>query len=163
MIHREPDRGPRRAGDLPDDRPHFHGYLWQGSGEERYRGTPETYPDHPAFPSSPLPPQRMCWWLRKPASAVRGTWDGADGALAWLTGEYRKVLPQLRTDWPELMAPEARKPFWRDSLEQGTDVVCGHWLRGGNAFSATLVCCPNRWEGNLCPTSGRQSPAAGRG
>jgi len=141
---------------------HYHGYLWQGSGEERQFRVSETYPEHPDFGLSPLPPQRVCWWLLKPASMVEGTWESPGEAVAWLADRYAAVFPRIRTDRPEWYAPRARQGFWMDSLEQGTDLVCAHWLQGGEGFTAAVVCCPNRWEELPCPVTGAPAPPAER-
>ncbi|MER6168968.1 hypothetical protein [Streptomyces violaceorubidus] len=158
---------------------HHHGYLWTGPKErfdnEALRRPP--HPDPPAapvadddvkaeqllkryrevaaeFPTSDLPPLETAYWLIKPPSSVRGTWDEAKKAAAWLgkqLAEYAHRFAAERnrdtTHLTMLVNSAAER------LESGADVSLGCYLERPSYLSlAVVTCSPNRSKPELaCP------------
>lgn len=110
---------------------HHHAYLWTGPktrfDDEALRRPP--HPDPPPagsrpelieryrqvaaeFRTSDLPPLETAYWLVKPRSLVRGTWEEAKEAAAWLgerLAEYARGSPRSTTGtpyaWPAWWTP----------------------------------------------------------
>ncbi|BFO16355.1 hypothetical protein SHKM778_27430 [Streptomyces sp. KM77-8] len=91
---------------------HHHAYLWTGPkarfDDEALRRPP--HPDAPPpgsrpelierhrqvaaeFSTSDLPPLETAYWLVKPRTLVRGTWDEAKEAAAWLGERLAEYTP----------------------------------------------------------------------
>lgn len=132
---------------------HYHAYTWTGDAAEyRRRHRYESHIDQTGFAASPIPPIKMCWWLRKPAHLIAGTWDMPWAAADWLADQYRAIADQIAapTIWTEEMRPHATH-----DLEVGRDVTW-HWnlVDGRRVFASAVVCCPNAWEPDTgCPLS----------
>ncbi|MFC9912606.1 hypothetical protein [Streptomyces sp. NPDC127197] len=157
---------------------HHHGYLWTGPKErfdqEALRRPPHPEPPPPPafndpagerllqryrevtaeFPTSDLPPLETAYWLIKPRSLVRGTWDEAKDAAAWLT--------ERLTEYMHRFASERERGTTRlavlinsaaDRLESGRDVSYGFYLERPSYLSLALVTCsPNHSKPELaCP------------
>ncbi|MER5941196.1 hypothetical protein ABT121_28170 [Streptomyces sp. NPDC001928] len=149
---------------------HHHAYLWTGPKErfdnEALRRPPHPEPPPPPtpndpagerllqryrevlaeFPASDLPPLETAYWLVKPRSLVRGTWDHAKEAAAWLgeqlaehahrfAYEHDRDTNRLR----RLTDSAARR------LATGADVSYGFYLeRPAYLCLALVTCSPNR-------------------
>lgn len=94
---------------------HHHAYLWTGP-KERFDDEALRRPPHPdpppaggrpelveryrqvaaEFRTSDLPPLETAYWLVKPRSLVRGTWDEAKEAAAWLGERLAEYTPGSR-------------------------------------------------------------------
>jgi hypothetical protein len=152
---------------------HHHGYLWTGPKErfdkEALRRPP--YPEPPPagsgpeliqryrevtaeFPVVDLPPLETAYWLIKPRSLVRGTWEEPKEAAAWLgerLDEHRHRFASGRDrDAPHLaiLVDSAT-----ERLASGTDLSYGFYLERPSYLSLALVTCsPNRsLPGLRCP------------
>jgi hypothetical protein len=152
---------------------HFHGFLWTGPkqrfDEDALRrpvpaqpppaeGRPEAVSRYrdvaAAFRKVNLPPLETAFWLLKPPELVRGTWEEAKEAAAWL-GE------QLSDAAPRFAFPAQRDPVRlagladaaADRLGQGGEVSHGFYLDGPAFLSVAVVpCSPNRTRPELrCP------------
>ncbi|MFC3995729.1 hypothetical protein ACFOVU_07375 [Nocardiopsis sediminis] len=131
---------------------HYHGFMWRGPEEQRARHRAASHIDGPGFRSSDIPPIKTCWWLRRPAHAVRGTWDDADGAVGWMAGQYADISDVLRDPEPFWKPDERRREAAIRDLSDGRDVAWGYLLDDGErAFIATVCCSPNAWEDIRCP------------
>jgi hypothetical protein len=97
---------------------HFHGYLWIGAKErfdqEALRRPPQPEPPPAgskpelieryrdvaaAFPTVDLPPLETAYWLVKPRFLVRGTWDEAKDAAAWIAARVAESAPRFASAW----------------------------------------------------------------
>ncbi|MFJ4584397.1 hypothetical protein [Streptomyces echinatus] len=152
---------------------HHHGYLWVGA-KERFDQEALRRPPHPEpppagcgpepaqryrevaaeFPTVDLPPLEIAYWLVKPRSLVRGTWDQAKDAAAWigaLVAEYAPRFASARErdliDSVVLVGSVAAR------LESGGDVSLGFYLERPSYLSlAVVTCSPNRSKPELaCP------------
>ncbi|MFE2097225.1 hypothetical protein [Streptomyces sp. NPDC059468] len=152
---------------------HHHGYLWVGA-KERFDQEALRRPPHPvappagsrpeliqryrevaaAFTSVDLPPLETAYWLAKPRSLVRGTWDEAKDAASWIAARVAEHSPrfasQPQRDFIELadlvnLAVE--------KLSSGGDVSLGFYLERPSYLSlAVVTCSPNRSKPELtCP------------
>ncbi|MER6089355.1 hypothetical protein [Streptomyces bluensis] len=155
---------------------HHHGYLWIGP-KERFDNEALRRPPHPEpppagskpeliqryrevaadFPTADLPPLETAYWLIKPHSLVRGTWDEAKEAAAWVGDRLTEYAPRF--------ASETQRDFVRlaalvssaaERLESGTDVTLGFYLERPSFLSLSVVTCsPNRSRPELaCPLKG---------
>ncbi|WP_053694877.1 hypothetical protein [Streptomyces sp. NRRL F-5755] len=161
---------------------HYHGYLWAGPkqhfDEDALRRPPHPLPPPaPAgdddtvgkrlaeryrvvrseFPVMDLPPLETAYWLIKPGTLVRGTWDEPKEAAEW--------LGERLTEFAFRFASEADRDSTRlailvnaaaERLGRGRDVSHGFYLERPSFLSLALVCCtPNPTATELsCP--GRQ-------
>ncbi|MGW4886239.1 hypothetical protein [Streptomyces murinus] len=152
---------------------HHHGYLWTGPKErfdnEALRRPPRPEPP-PAgsrpeliqryrevaadFPTVDLPPLETAYWLIKPRSLVRGTWDEAKEAAAWLgeqLAEYAHRFAAERDRDTTRLAMLVNSVAER--LGSGADVSFGFYLERPSYLSLAVVACsPNRSKPELaCP------------
>ncbi|WP_338674027.1 hypothetical protein V1460_13865 [Streptomyces sp. SCSIO 30461] len=152
---------------------HHHGYLWTGPkqrfDQEALRRPPHPHPP-PAgsapdliqrhreavaeFPTSDLPPIETAYWLIKPRSLVRGTWDEAKEAAAWLgerLAEYAHRFAAERDRDTTRLSTLVNSVAER--MESGADVSLGFYLERPSFLSLALVTCsPNRAAPELrCP------------
>ncbi|MFF2013448.1 hypothetical protein ACFVWY_30895 [Streptomyces sp. NPDC058195] len=144
---------------------HHHGYLWTGP-KERFDEEALRRPPHPEPPpagSKPeqiqryrevaaefatvdLPPLETAYWLVKPHSLVRGTWDEAKEAAAWLGERLAEYAPRFASEaergtihLPLLVSSAAER------LRAGGDVSHGFYLERPSYLSlAVVTCSPNR-------------------
>jgi hypothetical protein len=152
---------------------HHHGYLWTGPkqrfDQEALRRPP--HPDPPPagskpeliqryrevvaeFPASDLPPLETAFWLVKPRSVVRGTWDEPKEAAAWLGERLAEYAPRFASETQRdtthlaLVVNSAA-----ERLKWGGDASYGFYLERPSYLSLALVTCtPNRAMPDLpCP------------
>ncbi len=106
------------------------------------------------FPTSDLPPIETAYWLIKPRSLVRGTWDEAKEAAAWIGERLAEYAPRFAserdrdtTSLAQLVNSTAER------LKSGTDVSLGFYLERPSYLSlAVVTCSPNRSMPELaCP------------
>ncbi|NEB03318.1 hypothetical protein [Streptomyces sp. SID13726] len=152
---------------------HHHGYLWAGP-KERFDQEALRRPPHPEpppagsrpeliqryrevaaeFPVVDLPPLETAYWLVKPRALVRGTWDEAKDAAAWLgerSAEYGHRFASgddRDVSRPALLVRDAAI-----RLDAGADVSYGFYLeRPSYLHLAVVICSPNRSRPELpCP------------
>ncbi|MFE2600555.1 hypothetical protein ACFXCZ_29350 [Streptomyces sp. NPDC059396] len=152
---------------------HHHGYLWTGPkvrfDQEALRRPP--YPEPPPagskpelieryrevaaeFPTSDLPPLETAYWLIKPRSLIRGTWDEAKEAEAWLGERLAEYAHRFASGTDRDAAHLALLVnSAAERLDGGTDVSLGFYLERPSYLSLALVTCsPNRSKPELaCP------------
>jgi hypothetical protein len=152
---------------------HHHGYLWTGPkqrfDQEALRRPP--YPEPPPvgskpeliqrhrevaaeFPTSDLPPLETVYWLVKPRSLVRGTWDEAKEAAEWLGERLAEYAPRFVSEAQRDTTHLARLVnSAAERLDSGADVSFGFYLERPSYLSVALVTCsPNRAAPELpCP------------
>ncbi|MEU8971761.1 hypothetical protein AB0D11_21250 [Streptomyces monashensis] len=158
---------------------HHHGYLWTGP-KERFDDEALRRPPHPdpppapvsagdvqaerllkryrevaaEFPASDLPPVETAYWLVKPRSLVRGTWDDTQEAAVWLGRRLAEYAPRFgaaaQRDSGHLTTLVASA---RERLASGGDVSLGFYLERPSYLSLAIVACsPHRERGDLpCP------------
>ncbi|MFI2431374.1 hypothetical protein [Streptomyces sp. NPDC018693] len=153
---------------------HHHGYVWTGPkprfDEEALRRPPHSEPPSPGskpeliqryrevaaeFPVSDLPPLETAYWLLKPRTLVRGTWDQPQPATAWLTDLLTDYAPRFASDAQRAPAHLSRLvTSAAERLGGGGDVSYGFYLERPSYLSVSLVTCsPNRMKPELvCPT-----------
>lgn len=152
---------------------HHHAYLWTGPkarfDDEALRRPP--HPDPPPagsrpeliqrhqqvaaeFPTSDLPPLETAHWLLKPRSLVRGTWDEAKEAAAWLGERLAEYAPRFMSESER----DTARLAWlvsaaAERLHSGADVSYGCYLERPSYLSlAVVTCSPNRTMPDLpCP------------
>ncbi|MFF2852907.1 hypothetical protein ACFVT5_42475 [Streptomyces sp. NPDC058001] len=151
---------------------HHHGYLWTGP-KQRYDNEALRRPPHPEppppgsspelirryrevateFPTTDLPPLETAYWLIKPKSLVRGTWEEPKEAAAWLGKRLAEYAPRFASHTQRdttYLATLVNSSA--EHLESGTDVSLGFYLERPAYLSLALVCCPNRARPELpCP------------
>ncbi|QHA04949.1 hypothetical protein GQF42_18055 [Streptomyces broussonetiae] len=152
---------------------HHHGYLWVGA-KERFDQEALRRPPHPEpppagcrpeliqryrevaaeFPTVDLPPLETAYWLFKPRSLVRGTWDEPNDAAAWVGACVAEYAPRFAserargfTDFAVLVNSATER------LGSGGDVSLGFYLERPSYLSlAVVTCSPNRSKPELtCP------------
>jgi len=152
---------------------HHHAYLWTGPkarfDDEALRRPP--HPDPPPagsrpelieryrqvaaeFRTSDLPPLETAYWLVKPPSLVRGTWEEAKEAAAWLGERLAEYAPRFAAEHDRDTARLARLvDAAAERLHAGGDVSYGHYLeRPAYLALAVVTCSPNRAAPDLpCP------------
>ncbi|MER5214701.1 hypothetical protein ABT063_30130 [Streptomyces sp. NPDC002838] len=152
---------------------HHHGYLWTGPKErfdnEALRRLP--HPEPPPVDSKPeliqryrevvaefpvvdLPPLETAYWLVKPRTLVRGTWDEPREAAAWLAERLVEYTPRFAYGAERDIAHMARLVnSAAERLGWGGDVSLGFYLEHPSYLSLALVTCsPNRAAPELaCP------------
>ncbi|QOV37257.1 hypothetical protein IM697_01990 [Streptomyces ferrugineus] len=148
---------------------HHHGYLRTGPKErfdnEALRRPPHPEPPPPPAPSDPagerllqryrevaaefptvdLPPLETAYWLIKPRSLVRGTWDEPKEAAGWLgerLAEYaHRFLSAYDRDTSRLAVVVGAAT---QRLGTGGDVSYGFYLERPSYLHLALVTCsPN--------------------
>ncbi|MGM9331270.1 hypothetical protein [Streptomyces murinus] len=152
---------------------HHHGYLWTGPKEqfdhEALRRPPHPEPP-PAgskpeliqryhevameFQASSLPPLETAYWLIKPPSVVKGTWDEAHAAVSWLGEQLIAHSPRFATERDRDADRLTRRlNTAAERLRSGADVSYGFYLERPSYLSlAVVTCCPNRSKPELvCP------------
>ncbi|TLQ45533.1 hypothetical protein [Streptomyces marianii] len=144
---------------------HHHGYLWTGP-KERFDNEALRRPPHPEpppvgsrpeliqryrevsaeFPTVDLPPLETAYWLIKPRSLVRSTWDEAKEAAAWLGERLAEYAPRFASEAERdtthltLLVNAAA-----ERLREGGDVSHGFYLERPSYLSlAVVTCSPNR-------------------
>ncbi|MFE6105196.1 hypothetical protein [Streptomyces laurentii] len=154
---------------------HHHGYLWTGP-KGRFDQDALRRPPHPEsplaesrpeliqryrevaaeFPTSDLPPLETAYWLIKPRSLVRGTWEEVNEAASWLgdrLAEYASRFASDRDRAPTRLARLVDGAARR--LRSGADVSYGFYLERPSYLSlAVVTCSPNRANAELaCPVA----------
>ncbi|CAL9390911.1 hypothetical protein [Streptomyces sp. enrichment culture] len=152
---------------------HHHAYLWTGPkarfDDEALRRPP--HPDPPPagsrpelieryrlvaaeFRTSDLPPLETAYWLIKPRSLVRGTWEEAKEAAAWLGERLAEYASRFAAEHDRDTARLARLvDAAAERLRSGADVSYGCYLERPSYLSlAVVTCSPNRAAPDLpCP------------
>ncbi|WP_217208735.1 hypothetical protein [Streptomyces sp. AC550_RSS872] len=144
---------------------HHHGYPWTGPKDrfdnEALRRSP--HPEPPPAGSRPeliqryrevaaefsavdLPPLTTAYWLVKPRALIRGTWDEAKEAAAWLGERLAEYAPRFADEHDRDTSRLSRRV---DSaalrFATGTDVSYGFYLERPTYLSlAVVTCSPNR-------------------
>ncbi|MFG2782573.1 hypothetical protein ACGFY7_32635 [Streptomyces prunicolor] len=106
------------------------------------------------FPRVDLPPLETAYWLIKPRSLVRGTWDEAKEAASWLGEQLAEYAPRFASEAQRDTTQLARLVnSAAERLESGADVSLGFYLERPAYLSLALVTCsPNRSRPELpCP------------
>ncbi|MFF0165529.1 hypothetical protein [Streptomyces prasinus] len=152
---------------------HHHAYLWTGP-KARFDDEALRRPPHPEpppagsrpelieryrqvsaeFATSDLPPLETAYWLLKPRSLVRGTWDEAKEAAAWLGERLAEYAPRFTSESDRDIARLALLvDAAAERLYSGADVSYGHYLERPSYLSlAVVTCSPNRAAPELaCP------------
>ncbi|MFK4104522.1 hypothetical protein ACI2L1_31490 [Streptomyces sp. NPDC019531] len=153
---------------------HHHGFLWSGP-KARFDDEALRRPPHPEpppagsrpeliqryreasaeFAATDLPPLETAYWLVKPRSLVRGTWDDPKEAAAWLAEQLGDHAPRFASGWDR---DATHLTFLADSafvrLNLGADVSLGFYLERPSYLSlAVVTCSPNRSRADLaCPS-----------
>lgn len=108
------------------------------------------------FPTSDLPPLETAYWLIKPSSLVRGTWEEAKEAASWLGERLAEYAPRFASEWDRDPSRLARLVNTAaEQLHSGADVSYGFYLERPTYLSlAVVTCCPNRADAELaCPVA----------
>lgn len=106
------------------------------------------------FRTSDLPPLETAYWLVKPRSLVRGTWDEAKEAADWLGERLAEYAPRFTTERDRDPVRLARLvDAAAERLQAGGDVSYGHYLERPSYLAlAVVTCSPNRAAPDLpCP------------
>lgn len=101
-----------------------------------------------------LPPLETAYWLMKPRSLVRVTWDEAKEAASWLGEQLAEYAPRFASEAHRDTTHLARLVnSAAERLESGADVSLGFYLERPAYLSLALVTCsPNRSKPELpCP------------
>ncbi|MFI6296171.1 hypothetical protein ACIBEJ_31570 [Nonomuraea sp. NPDC050790] len=123
---------------------HWHGYTWNGNGQDLAREA-ERRPTSPDFISSVLPPMRTGEWLAKPASRIAETFDDVTKAAEWMRSQYAPAAAH------DPIPMRDRLDQAHDLLPRGVDVQWGSWLPGGRFLTVGMICCPNHHVNHPCP------------
>jgi hypothetical protein len=152
---------------------HHHGYLWTGP-KERFDDEALRRPPHPEpppagsrpeliqryrevaaeFRTTDLPPLETAYWLVKPRSLVRGTWDQAKEAAAWLGEQLAEYAARFTSERERDITHLAQLVDSAvERLDAGADVSLGFYLERPSYLSlAVVTCSPNRSKPELpCP------------
>ncbi|MGW2419248.1 hypothetical protein ACWC0C_08290 [Streptomyces sp. NPDC001709] len=152
---------------------HYHGYLWVGA-KERFDQEALRRPPHPdpppggskpeliqryrevaaEFPTVDLPPVEIAYWLVKPCSLVRGTWDEAKDAADWIGVRVAEHAARFASEWErDFVVLAAFVNSIAEKLSSGSDVSLGFYLERPSYLSlAVVTCSPNRSKPELsCP------------
>jgi hypothetical protein len=108
------------------------------------------------FPTSDLPPIETAYWLIKPRSLVRGTWDEPKEAAAWIGERLTEYAPRFASERDRDTTHLARLvSVAAEQLHAGTDVSYGFYLERPSYLSlAVVTCSPNRSNPELaCPVA----------
>ncbi|MFI7408128.1 hypothetical protein ACIBU0_05585 [Streptomyces sp. NPDC049627] len=168
---------------------HHHGYLWTGPKErfdnEALRRPPHPEPPPPPapndptgerqlqryrevaaeFPTSDLPPLETAYWLVKPRSLIRGTWDEAKEAAAWLGERLAEYAHRFAYEKDRETGRLRRLVHSAaERLVTGADVSYGFYLERPAYLSlAVVTCSPNRSMPTLsCPLTTSAVPTPHR-
>ncbi|MGW1269223.1 hypothetical protein [Streptomyces sp. NPDC002491] len=154
---------------------HHHGYLWTGP-KEHFDNEALRRPPHPEpppagsrpelieryrevaaeFPTTDLPPLGTAYWLIKPRSIVRGTWEEAKDAAAWLGERLAEYAPRFAAERDRDTTRLARLVVSAaEHLHSGADASYGFYLERPSYLSlAVVTCSPNRaLPGAACPVA----------
>ncbi|WP_079176584.1 hypothetical protein [Streptomyces sp. MUSC 14] len=152
---------------------HHHGYLWVGA-KERFDQEALRRPPHPEpppagckpellqryreiaseFPVVDLPPLETAYWLIKPRSLVRGTWDEPKEAATWVRACVAEYAPRFASEWERgLIDLSALVNSIAERISSGGDVSFGFYLERPSYLSVAVVTCsPNHAQPELaCP------------
>ncbi|GAA3798584.1 hypothetical protein GCM10022403_035480 [Streptomyces coacervatus] len=152
---------------------HHHGYLWTGA-KERFDQEALRRPPHPdpppagsrpeliqryrevaaEFPIVDLPPLETAYWLIKPRSLVRSTWDEAKDAAAWIREQLAEHAHRLACTHDRNAARlDMLVESAAERLDTGADVSYGLYLeRPSYLHLAVVTCSPNHSKPTLpCP------------
>ncbi|MGM0354053.1 hypothetical protein [Streptomyces sp. ECR3] len=113
---------------------------------ERYRLVAAEFRD--------LPPLETAYWLVKPRSLVRGTWEEAKEAASWLGERPAEYAPRFAAEHDRDAVRLARVVEAAvERLHAGGDVSYGCYLdRPSYLALAVVTCSPNRVAPELpCP------------
>ncbi|WP_307852207.1 hypothetical protein [Streptomyces sp. b94] len=141
---------------------HHHGYLWVGPRErfdqEALRRPPHPEPPPPGskpeliqryrevtaeFPTSDLPPLETAYWLIKPRSLVRDTWDEAKEAAGWIGARLTEFAPRFASERDRDTTRLARLvSAAAERLHSGADVSYGFYLERPSYLSLAVATCP---------------------
>ncbi|MEU2713350.1 hypothetical protein [Streptomyces sp. NPDC007205] len=153
---------------------HYHGYLWVGA-KERFDQEALRRPPHPepppagskpelieryrevaaAFATVDLPPLETAYWLVKPRSLVRGTWEEGKDAATWVGARVAEYAPRFASEWERGCIDLARRiNCLAETLDSGGDVSLGFYLERPSYLSlAVVTCSPNPSKHELtCPS-----------
>lgn len=152
---------------------HHHAYLWTGPkarfDDEALRRPPHPDPPPPGsrpelidryrlvaaeFRTSDLPPLETAYWLVKPRSLVRGTWEDSKEAATWLGERLAEYAPRFAAEHDRDTARLTRLvDAAAERLRAGADISYGHYLERPSYLSlAVVTCSPNRATPELsCP------------
>ncbi|NEB04786.1 hypothetical protein [Streptomyces sp. SID13726] len=156
---------------------HHHGFLWTGP-KARFDDEALRRPPHPEpppagsrpelvqrcrevaaeFAATEIPPLETAYWLVKPRSSVRGTWEEPKEAVTWLAEQLDDYAPRFASEWDR---DATHLTLLIDSalvrLSLGADASLGFYLERPSYLSlAVVTCSPHRSRPNLpCPV--RQS------
>lgn len=153
---------------------HHHGYLWSGP-KQRFDQEALRRPPHPEpppagskpeliqryrevaaeFPTSDLPPLETAYWLIKPRSLVRGTWDEAKEAAVWIGEQLAEHAPRFAAERDrDTTRLAALVNSVAEQLGSGADLSLGFYLERPSYLSVAVVTCsPNRSKPELaCPS-----------
>ncbi|WP_416964261.1 hypothetical protein [Streptomyces sp. Agncl-13] len=154
---------------------HHHGYLWTGP-KERFDQEALRRPPHPEpppagsrpeliqryrevaaeFPTVDLPPLETAYWLIKPHSLVRATWDEAKEAASWLGEQLAEYAPRFASAAQRDTTHLARLVnSAAERLESGADVSLGFYLERPSYLSLALVTCSPNWSKPELPCPAR--------
>ncbi|MFJ8139272.1 hypothetical protein [Streptomyces sp. NPDC096013] len=154
---------------------HHHGYLWTGP-KDRFDHEALRRPPHPEppptegrpeltrryrevaaeFPTVDLPPLETAYWLIKPPSLVRATWEEAKEAASWLGEQLAENAFRFASEAERDATGLARLVnSAAERLESGADVSLGFYLERPSYLSLALVTCsPNRSKPEIpCPVA----------
>ncbi|MEV6959711.1 hypothetical protein AB0M97_11000 [Streptomyces sp. NPDC051207] len=163
---------------------HHHGYLWVGP-KERFDDEALRRPPHPepppagskpeliqryrevaaAFVTADLPPLETAYWLVKPRSLVRDTWDQTREAATWLRAQLAEYAPRFASSWGRGTTElTTLVDSALDRLNSGGDVSVGFYLERPAYLSVAVVTCsPNRSKPDLpCPAPLNEQLPLGR-
>ncbi|NUR00310.1 MAG: hypothetical protein HOY79_28405 [Streptomyces sp.] len=152
---------------------HHHGYLWAGP-KQRFDDEALRRPPHPeppatgskpeliqryrevaaGFPTVDLPPLETAYWLIKPRTLVRGTWEKAGEAAIWLGDRLAEYAPRFDSERDrDASRLAAMVNSLTARLNSGADVSLGFYLEQPSYLSlAVVTCSPNRSNPELtCP------------
>ncbi|MBV2362865.1 hypothetical protein ACFPZ0_21180 [Streptomonospora nanhaiensis] len=137
---------------------HYHGYLWRDSEAARSREQAHGHIDSPRFRTSSAPPIKVCWWLRKPAALVRGTWADPKEAVDWMAERYAGFAPRLVEAEPYWAPGEERRTAAARDLAAGRDVSWSYRLLAGSGPSWP-PCAARPTPGTPRPTAPCAAPS----
>ncbi|WP_210581841.1 hypothetical protein [Streptomyces sp. GESEQ-4] len=152
---------------------HHHGYLWTGP-KERFDDEALRRPPHPEpppagsrpeliqryrevaaeFRTTDLPPLETAYWLIKPRALVRGTWDQAKEAAAWVGEQLAEYAARFASERDRTITRLAQLVDSAvERLDAGADVTLGFYLERPSYLSlAVVTCSPNHSKPELpCP------------
>ncbi|MET8559503.1 hypothetical protein ABZV75_02485 [Streptomyces flaveolus] len=106
------------------------------------------------FPTSDLPPIETAYWLIKPRSLVRGTWNEPKAAAEWIGRALADYAPRFLSERDrDITHLDRLVNGTAERLYSGADVSYGFYLERPSYLSLTLVTrSPNRSRPELaCP------------